>query len=101
MPYQQLVIFTAKNSLDVFSLRREQVWTFSVLGDRSPDSNEGNIVKLMKYMYIAARIVHSDCVIRVSYQLSLFFSFASFSYFSRVRFSTIPVRYLRYKHQTI
>ena len=28
------VIFTAKASLDVFSLRREQVWTFSVLGDR-------------------------------------------------------------------
>ena len=28
------VIFTAKNSLDVFSLSREQVWTFSVLGDR-------------------------------------------------------------------
>ena len=28
------VIFTAKTSLDVFSLRREQVWTFSVLGDR-------------------------------------------------------------------
>ena len=28
------VIFTAKTSLDIFSLRREQVWTFSVLGDR-------------------------------------------------------------------
>ena len=28
------VIFTAKTSLDVFSLSREQVWTFSVLGDR-------------------------------------------------------------------
>ena len=28
------VIFTVKTSLDVFSLRREQVWTFSVLGDR-------------------------------------------------------------------
>ena len=28
------VIFTAKTSLDVFSLRREQVLTFSVLGDR-------------------------------------------------------------------
>ena len=28
------VIFTAKTSSDVFSLRREQVWTFSVLGDR-------------------------------------------------------------------
>ena len=27
-------IFVAKTSLDVFSLRREQVWTFSVLGDR-------------------------------------------------------------------
>ena len=25
---------TAKTSLDVFSLRQEQVWTFSVLGDR-------------------------------------------------------------------
>ena len=28
------VIFTAKTCLDVFSLSREQVWTFSVLGDR-------------------------------------------------------------------
>ena len=27
------VMFTAKTSLDVISLRREQVWTFSVLGD--------------------------------------------------------------------
>ena len=27
-------IFTAKTSLDVFSLRQEQVWTFSVLDDR-------------------------------------------------------------------
>ena len=27
------VIFTAKTSLDVFSLRQEQVWTFSVLDD--------------------------------------------------------------------
>ena len=27
------VIFTAKTSLDVFSLSREQIWTFSVLGD--------------------------------------------------------------------
>ena len=28
------VIFTAKTSLDIFSLSREQVWTFSVLGDQ-------------------------------------------------------------------
>ena len=28
------VIFTSKPSLDVFSLRRQQVWTFSVWGDR-------------------------------------------------------------------
>ena len=28
------VLFTAKTSFDVFSLSREQVWTFSVLGDR-------------------------------------------------------------------
>ena len=28
------VISTAKTSLDAFSLRQEQVWTFSVLGDR-------------------------------------------------------------------
>ena len=28
------VIFTAKTSLDVFSLSSEQVWTFSVSGDR-------------------------------------------------------------------
>ena len=28
------VIFTSKTSLDVFNLSREQVWTFSVLGDR-------------------------------------------------------------------
>ena len=28
------VIFTAKASLDVFSLSREPVWTFSVLGDQ-------------------------------------------------------------------
>ena len=27
-------IFTAKTNLDLFSLRREQVLTFSVLGDR-------------------------------------------------------------------
>ena len=32
------VIFTAKTSLDVFSLGRKQVWTFSVLGDRIYDS---------------------------------------------------------------
>ena len=31
------VIFTAKISLEVFSLREEQVWTFSVLGDRIYD----------------------------------------------------------------
>ena len=28
------VIFTAKTSLDVFSLRQQHVWTYSVLGDR-------------------------------------------------------------------
>ena len=28
------VIYTAKTGLNVFSLRREQVWTFSVLSDR-------------------------------------------------------------------
>ena len=28
------VIFTAKKSLDIFSLSQEQVWTFSVLGDQ-------------------------------------------------------------------
>ena len=28
------VIFTAKTSFDIFSLSREQVWTFSVWGDR-------------------------------------------------------------------
>ena len=28
------VIFTVKTSLDVFSLRREHVWTFSVFGDQ-------------------------------------------------------------------
>ena len=28
------VIFMAKTCLDIFSLSREQVWTFSVLGDR-------------------------------------------------------------------
>ena len=28
------VTFTAKTSLDIFSLSREQVWTFSALGDR-------------------------------------------------------------------
>ena len=28
------VIFTAKISFDIFSLSREQVWTFSVWGDR-------------------------------------------------------------------
>ena len=28
------VIFTAKTSSDVFSLRQDQVWTFSVFGDR-------------------------------------------------------------------
>ena len=28
------VIFTDKTSLDVFSLSQEQVWTFSILGDR-------------------------------------------------------------------
>ena len=28
------VIFTAKTSFDVFRPSREQVWTFSVLGDR-------------------------------------------------------------------
>ena len=28
------VIFTAKTNLDVFSLRQEEVWTFSVFGDQ-------------------------------------------------------------------
>ena len=28
------VIFATKTSFDVFSLSQEQVWTFSVLGDR-------------------------------------------------------------------
>ena len=28
------VIFTVKTSLDFFSLGKEQVWTYSVLGDR-------------------------------------------------------------------
>ena len=28
------VIFTAKTTFDVFSLSPEEVWTFSVLGDR-------------------------------------------------------------------
>ena len=28
------VIFTVETSLDIFSLSGEQVWTFSVLGDR-------------------------------------------------------------------
>ena len=28
------VIFTVKTSLDVFRLRQQQVWTFSLLGDR-------------------------------------------------------------------
>ena len=28
------VIFTVKTSFDVFNLSQEQVWTFSVLGDR-------------------------------------------------------------------
>ena len=28
------VIFTAKTSLDLFSLGQKQVWTYSVLGDR-------------------------------------------------------------------
>ena len=31
------VIFTAKTSLDVFSLSQEQLWTFSVVGDRIYD----------------------------------------------------------------
>ena len=36
MPYWQRGLFSQrKTSLDVFSYRREQVWTFSVLGDRS------------------------------------------------------------------
>ena len=38
------VIFTAKTSLDVFSLRREQVWTFTVLGDR---------IYEMRYLFVA------------------------------------------------
>ena len=38
------VIFTAKTSLDVFSLRREQVWTFSILGDR---------IYEMRYLFVA------------------------------------------------
>ena len=31
------VIFTVKTSLDYFSLGQEQVWTYSVLGDRIYD----------------------------------------------------------------
>ena len=33
MLYQQLVIFTAKTSLEVFRLRQEHVWSFFVLGN--------------------------------------------------------------------
>ena len=35
------VIFTAKTSFDVFSLSREQVWTFSVLVDEVPICSSG------------------------------------------------------------
>ena len=38
------VIFMAKTSLDVFGLRREQIWTFSVLGDR---------IYEMRYLFVA------------------------------------------------
>ena len=31
------VIFTAKTSLDLFSLGRKQVWTYSIFGDRIYD----------------------------------------------------------------
>ena len=41
------VIFMAKTSLDVFSLRREQVWTFSVLGDR---------IYEMRCLFVAVRL---------------------------------------------
>ena len=35
MPYRQLGSYSRrKTSFDVFSLSQEQVWTFSVLGDR-------------------------------------------------------------------
>ena len=35
------VILTAKTSLDEFSLSREQVWTFSILGDRNYSMRSG------------------------------------------------------------
>ena len=38
------VIFTTKTSFDVFSLSQEQVWTFSVLGDR---------ICKMRYLFVA------------------------------------------------
>ena len=39
------VIFTAKTSLEVFSLKKGQVWTFSILGDR---------INEMRCLFVAA-----------------------------------------------
>ena len=41
------VIFTAKTSLDICCLRQEQVWTFSVLGDR---------IYEMRYLFVAVEL---------------------------------------------
>ena len=41
------VIFTAKTSLDICCLRREPVWTFSVLGDR---------IYEMRYLFVAVEL---------------------------------------------
>lgn len=47
--------------------------------------------------FLRAPIGRTSPTSRSSYQVSLFFSFASLSYFSRVRFSTMPVKYLTNK----
>ena len=39
-----MAIFTGKTSLDIFSLLRERVWTFSVFGDE---------IYVMKCLYVA------------------------------------------------
>ena len=72
------VIFTAKTNLDVFSLSGEQVWTFSVLGDRIYEmrcpfvavgvgsKGLGQYKSLGEYMYCGPRTASSGFLMLIS-----------------------------------
>ena len=57
------VIFTVKTSFDVFSLSREQVWTYSVLGDQ---------IYEMRCLFVAVRLNVLLTLTLLAYMLQLY-----------------------------